>query len=128
LVIEHRRHANNEVVVASSGEAQKLQGHWKGSNTAHPGQTCTVNISGDQIEYRGADANDWLRGKLVLDDKAEPKQLNVTILEPANNFILCIYRVSDDKITIAAAVHGSNRRPTAFRASRQVDILELQRD
>jgi uncharacterized protein (TIGR03067 family) len=128
LVVQHRRQVHNLAAVAASAESQKLQGRWKGSNTAHPGQTCTLNISGDQIEYRGADPSDWLLGRFVLNGSAEPKQLNVTILEPANSFIFCIYRMNDDKITIAAAEHGSSKRPADFRPSRQVDVLELQRD
>jgi RNA polymerase sigma factor (sigma-70 family) len=128
LVFQHRRQAHTLAAVAASAEPQNLQGHWKGSNTAHPGQTCTLSISGDQIEYRGADPDDWLRGKFVLNDSTQPKQLNVTILEPANSFIFCIYRMSDDKITIAAAEHGSSKRPADFRPTRQVDVLELQRD
>jgi RNA polymerase sigma factor (sigma-70 family) len=130
LVIQQRRHANSPVAVAASSEFsnQKLQGGWKGSNTAHPGQTCTVNISGDQIKYRGAEPNDWLRGKFVLNESVEPKQLNITIVEPANGIVLCIYRVNGDKISIAAAEHGSSQRPADFRPGRKVDILELQRN
>ncbi|HYA78974.1 MAG TPA: sigma-70 family RNA polymerase sigma factor [Candidatus Nitrosopolaris sp.] len=132
LVIKHeqRLHANNSrsVVIAGSSDSAMLQGHWTGSNTAHPGQTCTLDISGDQIEYRGADPNDWLRGKFVLNKNTEPQQLNVTILEPANSFIFGIYQVSGDKMTIAVAPHGSSQRPMNFTPGPQVDVLELQHD
>src|SRR5262249_19590448 len=65
LVIEHSRQANGPTLLSAAGFRQSsiLEGRWKGSNTAHPGQTCTLNIAGDQIEYRGADPNDWIRGR-----------------------------------------------------------------
>ena len=87
-----------------------------------------VNVSGDQIEYRGADPNDWIRGTFVLNDSANPKQLEVTILEPANSFILGIYRAQSDKLTIAVAEHGSHQRPVNFKPSQRVDVLELRRE
>jgi RNA polymerase sigma factor (sigma-70 family) len=129
LVIQHSRQANGPTLLDAAGfrQSSSLEGHWKGSNTAHPGKICSVNISGDQIEYRGADANDWIRGKFVLNESTDPKQLNISILEPANSFILCLFRVDGDRITIAAAEHGSTHRPLDFRPSQQVDVLELQK-
>ena len=132
LVIKHQRQVRNSMPVADVGygesSRQGLQGHWTGSNTAHPGQTCTLNISGDQIEYRGAEPNDWLRGKFVLNEKTKPQQMNMTIIEPASGFIVGIYEVKGDKATIAVAPHGSSRRPVNFTPGRQVDVLELQLD
>jgi uncharacterized protein (TIGR03067 family) len=133
IVIKHEQHkraaeATRAAAAQNIVSAQGLQGLWKGSNTAHPGKSCTVNITGDQIEYRGTDSGDWLRGTFVLNDSVEPKQLDITILEPAKGFILCIYQTNEDRITIAAAEHGSNRRPGAFTPGRQVDVLALQHD
>jgi len=132
LALKHRRPANSQAPLdaAGSGESsqQRLQGHWTGSNTAHYGQTCTLNISGDQIEYRGADPNDWLRGKFVLNDNSKPGQLNVTIIEPASSFIVGICEVKGNRLTIAVAPHGSSQRPVNFTPGPQVDVLELQHD
>jgi RNA polymerase sigma factor (sigma-70 family) len=127
---EHRQRANNPMLMAgfSKSANQSLQSHWTGSNTAHPGQTCTLNISGDQIEYHGANPNDWLRGTFVLNENSDPKQINVTILEPANSFVFGIYQVTGDKMTIAVAQHGSSLRPVNFTPGPQVDVLELQHD
>ena len=129
---EHRRRATDLMPAAGvrrdGAAGHILQGHWKGTNTAHPGETCTLNISGDRIEYRGDDPNDWLRGTFVLNEEADPKELNVTILEPAGSFILCIYQANGNDISIAAAEHGSRQGPVAFVPGRQVDVLELQRD
>ena len=129
---EHLRRAADSMAAAGaqngSASAHSLQGRWKGSNTAHPGQECTVDISGDKIEYRGADPNDWLRGTFVLNENANPKQIDVTILEPARSFIHCIYQAGREGITIAAAEHGSSVRPVGFAPGPQVDVLELQRD
>jgi RNA polymerase sigma factor (sigma-70 family) len=134
LVIKHRRQADNPMPVAGADydkSKQGLQGHWRGLNTAHPGVTCTLNISGDQFEYRGSEPNDWLRGTFVLNESAKPKQMDVTILEPAlesSKMILIVYQLKGDKITLAAAPHGSSRRPVEFTPSPQVDVLEFQRD
>jgi RNA polymerase sigma factor (sigma-70 family) len=132
LVIHHelRRRASDPILMAgfSKSANPSLQGHWTGSNTAHPGQTCTMTISGDQIEYRGADPNDWLRGAFVLNENFEPKQINVTILEPANSFGFGIYQTDGNKMTVAVAPHGSNLRPVNFTPGPVVDVLELQHD
>jgi RNA polymerase sigma factor (sigma-70 family) len=126
----HRRAAEMmpAAAPADSASVQGLQGRWKGSNTAHPGKTCTVTISGDKIEYRGTEPNDWLRGTFVLNDLVNPQQLDINVLEPANNFVLCILQTNGDNITIAAGEHGIRRRPNGFTPNRQVDVLELQRD
>src|ERR1039457_424019 len=126
----HRQRANNPMLMAgfSKSANQSLQGHWTGSNTAHPGQTCTLTISGDQIEYRGAAPNDWLRGTVVLNQHSQPKQINVTILEPAKSFVFGIYQVTGNTMTIATAPHGSSLRPVNFTPGPQVDVLELQHD
>jgi RNA polymerase sigma factor (sigma-70 family) len=132
LVIKHQRQAHNPIRVATAGSSesakQSLQGHWTGSNTAHPGETCTLNISGDRIEYRGAEPNDWLRGTFVLNENTQPGQMNVTIIEPASNFIVGIYEVKGGKMIIAVAPHGSSQRPIDYTPGPQVDVLELQHD
>ncbi len=135
LTVKHLRHTDNPPSVAAVGFSkpsnQSLEGHWTGSNTAHPGQACTVHISGDHIDYRGADPNDWLRGTFALNENTEPKQINVTILSAGDgiqSFIFGIYQVNGDKLTIAVAPHGFNVRPVDFTPSPQVDVLKLQHD
>lgn len=134
LIIKRQRSAHVTASIAAASEqngdssAQTIQGHWKGSNTAHPGQECTVNISGDKIEYRGADPNDWLRGTFVVNKNANPKQIDVTILEPARSFIHGIYQADGGGMSIAAAEHGSPVRPVDFTPGPQVDVLQLQRN
>ena len=135
LTVKHLWHTDNPPSVAAVGFSkpsnQSLEGHWTGSNTAHPGQACMVHISGDHIEYRGADPNDWLRGTFALNENTEPKQINVTILSAGDgiqSFVFGIYQVNGDKLTIAVAPHGFNVRPVDFTPSPQVDVLKLQHD
>lgn len=134
LLVKHQRQrrTNNQtqpaLVAYRKSSPQGLQGHWTGSNTAHPGETCALTISGDKIEYLGAEPNDWIRGTFALNENTDPKQMNITILEPAHGFILCAYQMQDDRITIAAAEHGSSQRPVGFAPSRRVDVLEFDRD
>jgi RNA polymerase sigma factor (sigma-70 family) len=135
LAIKHQRQAYNSMSVADVGSGEPLmqsfQGHWTGSNTAHPGETCTLNLSGDQFEYRGTEPNDWVRGKFVLNENTNPKQMDVTIAEPVSESgktILIIYQSAADKITLAAGPHGSGQRPADFTPGPQVDVLEFQHD
>jgi len=134
LVIKHERQARQPRAVAGSSGAssmQSLQGHWTGSNTAHPGETCTLNISRDQFEYRGAEPNDWVRGKFVLNENTNPKQMDVTINEPASESgksILILYQSVGNNLTLAAGPHGSGQRPVDFTPSPQVDVLEFQHE
>jgi uncharacterized protein (TIGR03067 family) len=135
LAIKHHRQAHNWIRVATVGSdassRQSLQGRWTGSNTAHPGETCSLNVSGDQVEYRGAEPNDWIRGKFVLNENSNPKQMDVTITEPASESgktILIIYESAANHITLAAGPHGSGQRPVDFTPGPQVDVLQFQRD
>jgi len=134
LVVKHvhrRTTADATPAFAAGGtsSARTLQGRWRGTNTAHPGKVVRVTISGDKIEYRGADADDWLRGTFVVNDNASPAELNITVVEPVRTFILCLYQADGDKFTVAAAEHGKRLRPADFTpVHNQVDVLELQRD
>ncbi len=131
LVIKHayQQPSNDPTPVAdgsfNESSMQSLQGHWTGSNTAHPGVICALSISGDRLEYHGGD---WLRGTFVLNEYAEPKQIDVTVLDPAKSFIHGIYQVNGDKITMAMAQHGVNVRPVDFTPGIRVDVLEFKRD
>jgi RNA polymerase sigma factor (sigma-70 family) len=135
LVIKHQRQAHHPVPVATTGSGesatQSLQGHWTGSNTAHPGANCTLNIAGDEFEYRGAEPNDWVRGTFVLNEGAEPKRMDVTVTGPASESgktIFLIYQITGNRITLAAGPHGSGQRPVDFTPGPQVDVLEFQHD
>jgi len=115
----------------SSKPGQGVDGHWSGFKTTSPDYTCTVDITGNQLEYRGADANDRMRATFILHDDAEPKQMDLTIQEPieqSNKVILVIYQLDGDTLTVATSSHGVSQRPVDFTRNPQSDVFKFKRD
>ena len=109
-------------------ESQSVQGHWSGYNTKTPGAPCTVNITGNQFEYRGADPNQWARGTFVLREDVKPKQMDLTVLEPSNQsnqVLLAIYQLEGGQMTVAMS---SVQRPVDFTPKPQIEVYHCKRD
>jgi len=107
---------------------QNIQGHWSGFNAKHPDYACTVNIAGNQLEYHGADSNDWARGTFVLRKDVEPNGMDMTVLEPsksANQMIYAIYQVNGSEMTVAIS---SSQRPVDFSTNTQNEVFNFKRD
>jgi uncharacterized protein (TIGR03067 family) len=118
-------------VLAAAGcnpSKQTMEGRWTGFEVQRPEYKCTLTITGDQMEFHGADTNDWCRGSIVQRDYKNPKQLDFMVQEPmavSNKTVLTIYIQKGKKLTVAAGHMGSDQRPTDFTPGKQVDIFKF---
>lgn len=107
-----------------------LEGRWTGYDVARPAEQCVVTINGNQLEYRGAQSNDWVRGTFVLNEAAQPKQMDLLVQEPPQSAtgkaILVIYEMQGDEMKVA--VPGTPERPADFSPKPQVRIFSFKRD
>jgi uncharacterized protein (TIGR03067 family) len=110
----------------------RLDGHWTGYDVQQPDAKCTVAINGNQLEYRSAQPLDWLRGSFVLNEQAQPVQMDFSIKEAGDISIndvgttaLMIYELRGDELRVAVC---SQERPTSFAGGQGVRVLSFRRD
>jgi uncharacterized protein (TIGR03067 family) len=99
-----------------------LQGTWKGheSGVNVPGSPSLV-LTGNNLEFRGADTNEWYKGTFALQEDKTPKQLTAVITEcpfPAyvGKTVHGIYRLDGGTLTLAANEPGAPAIPAAFNS------------
>ena len=101
-------------------DSARLQGTWTGPDTA-PNRlgNCTLIVSGASLEFRGSDANEWYRGSFVLNEKAAPKQLVVTITDCSAPQLVgkagnAIYKFDGGTLTVTGRTPGKPGFPSQF--------------
>ncbi len=107
-----------------------LEGQWTGHEASPPNAPCEVTVTGNRLEYRGAQSNDWTRGVLVLNEKAQPMQLDLTIQEAPQNVgatVLAIYEQQGNDLKIAAASPGDPQRPANFISGPSTRVVIFKR-
>ena len=110
-------------VAAAESDSATLQGTWKGKEIG--GQSdgdVLLIISGQGLEYRGADPGEWYKGTFTLHEDTKPKQLIGEVRDcPEPKYIgkrcLAIYRIDSDKLTITGNEPGNPEVPPAFDAA-----------
>jgi len=110
-------------VATAESDSAALQGTWKGKEIS--GQSdgdVFLIISGQGLEYRGADPGEWYKGTFTLRDDKTPKQLIGEVRDcPEPKYIgkqcLAIYRIDGDKLTITGNEPGNPEVPPAFDAA-----------
>lgn len=112
-------------------EKSSIQGHWTGFDLTRPAEQCSVTITGNQLEYRGARTNDWCRGTFVLNGSAQPVQMDLIVQEPppiAGKTMLLIQDLKGDEMKVAGAEPGVPLRPGNFSPGRQSRVWSFKRD
>lgn len=112
-------------------EKAGMEGGWSGFDVTRPAEVCKVTITGSQLEYRGARTNDWCSGSFVLNETAQPRQMDLAIQGPpeiAGRTMLFIYDLQGDEMKVAGVDPGNPQRPTAFVGSRQTRVWSFKRD
>jgi uncharacterized protein (TIGR03067 family) len=108
-----------------------IEGHWTGFDLTRPTEVCTVTITGKQLEYRGARTNDWCSGSFVLNESAQPWQMDLAVEGPpqiAGRKMLLIYEQQGDEMKVAGAEPGVPLRPVNFSPSRQSRVWSFKRN
>jgi uncharacterized protein (TIGR03067 family) len=97
-----------------------LEGSWKGRDVT-PGQEgpASLTVSGQTLEFHGADANDWMKGTFTLREDANPKQFVGIVTECAapekvGQKAYAIYKIEDGTLTISGNQLGDPNFPLAF--------------
>lgn len=99
-----------------------LQGTWQGTESGHgSGGACTLTISGNTLDFRGADSSEWYKGTFTLREGTKPKQLTGMIGDcPAPEYVgktvNAIYRLEDGSLTLTGNEPGNPQPPDNFDA------------
>ena len=112
-------------------EKTGVEGNWTGFDVARPAEVCSVMISGNQLEYRGAQTNDFCVGAFVLNDSVQPMQMDLTVQQPpqiAGRTMLLICELQGDEMKVAGAQPGAPVRPVDFSLSQQTRVWSFKRD
>ena len=114
----------------SEAERSSLEGHWTGFDLRQPDAQCSLSINGNLAEYRGTQPRDWLRGAFVLNEQAQPKQLDLKIEESGvsdavGTTTLMIYELEGDELKVAAS---SRERPANFTDAERARLFSFKRE
>jgi len=114
-------------------ESFKPDGHWSGFDVTQPNARCTLTITGTNLDFKGINPNDWCRATFVVNERAQPKQMDLILNEAApqsaGKTVLAIYELNGDELRIAASYPGASQRPADFVPVRDaVRVLSLTRD
>lgn len=103
-------------------DSAALQGTWKGQEVSRRSEgTCSLTISGNAVEFIGADTNEWYKGTFILREDADPKQLVAAITEcPMAQYqgktTYAIYRLENGTLTLTGNEPGNPEVPASFDA------------
>jgi uncharacterized protein (TIGR03067 family) len=103
-----------------SKSSDSLQGKWSGHETGNSG-TCTLAISGNKLDYQGAQSGDWCKGTFTLNQDASPKQLVGVITDcestdAVGKVINAIYKIENGTLTVCGNSPGDVDMPASFNA------------
>ena len=114
------------LVTAGCSKSQKsdsatLQGTWKGQEAGANTEGPALVISGNALEFRGENPNEWYKATFTLREDTDPKQLVATITEcPFPKYVgktsQAIYRIENGTLTIAGNEPGNPAVPAGFDA------------
>ncbi|HXR07970.1 MAG TPA: hypothetical protein VN765_11610 [Candidatus Acidoferrum sp.] len=111
---------------ASKPDARVMQGTWKGQEPAPPGNasltppaSASLVLTGTNLEFHGANPQEWYKGTFTLREDTNPKQMIVVITECADpkyvgKTACAIYQIQDGAMTIAAHEPGDTNFPASL--------------
>ena len=105
-----------------NSDSAALQGTWKGYETGLGTEAaCSLTISGNVLDFRGADKNDWCKGTFTIREDTNPRQIVGTITECPDSGAIgktvhAIYRIEASTLTITGNAPGDSEVPVKFEA------------
>ncbi|HTA28960.1 MAG TPA: hypothetical protein VK731_00670 [Candidatus Cybelea sp.] len=100
-----------------------IEGSWHGHETT-PGRdgAASLAVSGESLEFHGAEANDWLKATFSLRDDTNPKEWVGIITDCAQSEYVgkkayAIYSLENGTLTIAGNEPGNSEIPKTFDAA-----------
>ena len=104
-------------------DSDLLQGKWQGTEKgASPDGPYYLTITEKNLDYRGVDTNDWLKGTFTLDETTKPKHFTGVIKDcpdagSIGKKVYAIYKLEDGKLIISGNAPGETNFPSAFDAA-----------
>jgi uncharacterized protein (TIGR03067 family) len=99
-----------------------VQGTW----TGHEGQTraqgsSSLILDGTNLEFHGADTNEWYKGTYTLREDTSPKQMVIVVTgcaapQAVGKTAYAIYKIEDGALTITSSRPGNPKVPANFDA------------
>jgi len=116
-----------------AADKSSLEGHWTGYDQSQPNAKCTLVITGNQLEYHGADPGDWARGTFELNEKTQPAQMDLMVTanpskESVGKMLPIIYQMQGDELHVAVGSGGSVQRPASFAKVPNVRLFTFKHD
>jgi uncharacterized protein (TIGR03067 family) len=108
--------------VAAKSDLATLQKTWHGEEGGGAaGATNSLVLSGNNLEFHGANPQEWYKGTFTLREDTTPKQMIVVITDcPAPQYVgktaNAIYRIENGTLTIAGNEPGNPAVPASFDA------------
>ena len=101
-------------------DSAALKGTWQGREGGAV-QADSLVLADNNLEFHGANPQEWYKGTFTLHEDANPKQMIITITDcPFPKYVgqtaNAIYRIEKGKLTIAGNEPGDPAMPTAFNA------------
>jgi uncharacterized protein (TIGR03067 family) len=116
-------HAPSETPAPPKTIATVFEGSWKGRDVT-PGNEGPVSliVSGLNLEFHGAEPDDWLKGTFTLHEDTNPKQLVGVVTDGASadnigKKIHAIYKIEDGTLTITGGGLDDSGFPSSFDAT-----------
>jgi uncharacterized protein (TIGR03067 family) len=101
-------------------DSAMLQGTWKGQEVGITTEgECSIIVSGNNLEFRGVNPNEWYKGTFSLREDVNPKQVVFSITECAvpkynGKTSYSLYQIENGVLTFAANEPGSPTAPSSF--------------
>jgi uncharacterized protein (TIGR03067 family) len=112
----------NASAVASQPRASALEGTWHGNEVTsdHQGAVSLI-FSGQKLDYRGSDENDWAKGTFTIKPDTKPTQMAITITsspeDKSNGRVVnAIYTIQDGVLKITGNAPGDENFPATLDA------------
>jgi hypothetical protein len=103
-------------------DSAALQGNWKGREIGGRVEgPCYLFVSGNTIEFRGADTNEWYKATFTLHGSADAHQVIAKVTDcPFPQYIgktsNAIYQIKDGTLRFAGNEPGNPAMPSGFDA------------
>jgi uncharacterized protein (TIGR03067 family) len=106
-----------------------LQGTWTGQEVGAPTQgSPSLAFHGTNLEFHGANPQEWYKGSFTLREDTTPKQLEAVITDcPAPQYVgktaHAIYKLEGGKLTLTGNEPGNPAVPASFNARGTREIV-----
>jgi uncharacterized protein (TIGR03067 family) len=109
-----------------------LQGTWQGKEIGSKTEgVCSIVVSGNNVEFRGADTNEWYKATFSLREDTDPKQIVCSTTACSHppyvgKTAYAIYRLEAGTLRLTVNEPGSPDVPSGFDAphARQFELTK----